>query len=195
MHYGPRSAVAISMLVVAVLAACGEDGREQPPSPQGELVHSEQPLLTIVECLVGSAAINYSPPLKNVEQDVTVVSTTVYSNCVSLLGGTVTSGTNTIRSFRPGFSCMDLLSIGSSTSVITWNTGETSTLIQTRVSSQINGNLAVLTNVGTVESGKFEGATVTRTTTYLSTDLAACDSPEGLSRLSGLATLSLTGLL
>ncbi|MFY1831254.1 hypothetical protein ACN47A_35400 [Myxococcus fulvus] len=195
MNHGPRSAVALSMLVVTALAACGEESRDPPPSFQEDLVRAGQPLLTLVECLVGSAAIQYSPPLKNVEQDVTVVTTTVYSNCISLLGGTVTSGTNTIRSFRPGFSCMDLLSIGSSTSVITWNTGETSTLIQTRVSSQINGNLAILTNVGTVESGKFAGATVTRTTTYLSTDLAACDSAEGLSRLSGPATLSLTGLL
>jgi len=49
--------------------------------------------------------------------------------------------------------------------------------------------------VGTVLSGKFEGATLVRTTTLLASDLAACDSDTGLASISGPVTLTVLGLL
>jgi len=77
---------------------------------------------------------------------------------------------------------------------VTWNTGETSTLLQTRATVQVGATTIVITYVGTVESGRFAGATAIRTLTYLTTDLTACGSPEGVPGMSGLTTLTLLGL-
>ncbi|WP_143096927.1 hypothetical protein [Myxococcus fulvus] len=155
---------------------------------------AEQQLLAAVTCPLGSSITNYAPPLKNTPQTVKVTGLATLSNCVSLVGPTVTSAEAPIDIVRPGYSCTNLLEFGASRLLIRWNTGETSTVVQTRVATQLNGNLVLLTQFGSVESGKFQGATVLRTTTYLNTDLVACSSPAGLPRLSGPTTLKVLSL-
>nr|BDT37387.1 hypothetical protein MFMH1_70560 [Myxococcus sp. MH1] len=147
--------------------------------------------MTLVTC-VGSVSSNYSPPLTNTPQDVNVVGSAVYSNCLG--GGVLTASSPTGGSF-PDYSCQGLLQMGSSPAVLTWNTGETSTLVQTRVVVQGAGTSVTVLLLGSVTSGKFAGATSVRAFEFLNTDLDACYTPEGLSRLSGPSTLTLTGLL
>ncbi|AKF84766.1 hypothetical protein MFUL124B02_04220 [Myxococcus fulvus 124B02] len=173
-----------------ILPGCGEE----PPAPvPPEEVTQGQQLPTLMSCPVGSTMNRYSPPLSMVPRDTTVTGTSTFSNCVSL-SGEVTSGELSFYVELPGFSCQDLLEVGSARADITWNTGETSTLLQTRGSVQVSNATVVLTYVGTVESGKFQGATAIRTLTYFDVNLFDCFSSRGVPGLSGVTTLTLLGL-
>ncbi|MBZ4401159.1 hypothetical protein [Myxococcus sp. AS-1-15] len=172
---------------------CGE---HQGGSAEGEVPASvEQDLSTLVTCPVGSVTVTFDPPLRRTPQDVVTTSTGVLSNCVTLLGSPVTSATAWRQLNEPGLSCANLLKTPSTTLSLTWNTGETSTLRSTQVRVASEPAVAIAEETGTVLSGKFEGATSVRTATFVSTDLAACDSPEGLSSLNGLLSLSLVQVL
>ncbi|TQF16629.1 hypothetical protein FJV41_07350 [Myxococcus llanfairpwllgwyngyllgogerychwyrndrobwllllantysiliogogogochensis] len=181
------------ILVAVGLAGCGAP--ESSPAVPEEVGQSEQRLLTLVTCPVGSTQVTYSPPLRNLPQDVNITSIGLASNCYSLLGSSVTSATSSVSFVMKGYSCTDLLDIGPVTTLLTWNTGESSTMRLTQTTTAVNGTAIVVTQTGTVLSGKFVGATVVRTVTLLSTDLAACDSPEGLAGISGPMTITLLGLL
>ncbi|WP_426730593.1 hypothetical protein [Myxococcus faecalis] len=154
-----------------------------------------QDLLSLVTCPVGSVTVTFDPPLRRTPQNVITTSTGVLSNCVTLLGSPVTSATAWRQLNEPGISCETLLNTPTTTLMLTWNTGETSTLRSTQVRVASMPLTSIAEETGTVVSGKFTGATSVRTATFLSTDLAACDSPEGLSSLSGLLTLSLVQAL
>ncbi|SEU28653.1 hypothetical protein SAMN05443572_10848 [Myxococcus fulvus] len=153
------------------------------------------PALTLLTCPLGTTVSEYSPSLKNEPQDVTVRGAGELSGCIGLLGAQVSSASNRTETFRPGYSCLDLLAIVPVLARLTWNTGEVSEIAQTQVTVRTEGLSLVFVQMGTVRSGKFEGATVVRTYTFLSTDLEACSSAEGLARLEGTQTLVLTGLL
>ncbi|NTX10326.1 hypothetical protein HUA76_05975 [Myxococcus sp. CA056] len=181
------------ILVAVGLAGCGAP--ESSPAVPEEVGQSEQRLLALVTCPVGATHVTYSPPLRTQPQDVVFTSTGQASNCYSLLGSSVTSATSFVSFLMKGYSCTDLLDISSGTTLLTWNTGESSTVRQTQTTTAVNGNAIVVTQTGTVLSGKFVGATFVRTVTLLATDLAACDSPEGLTSISGPMTITLLGLL
>ncbi|MCP3058930.1 hypothetical protein LXT21_09115 [Myxococcus sp. K38C18041901] len=190
MHRPSWRAIVVLIMTGSTLTACG--GHEEPTAPRSPAT-VEQGLVTLVSCPLGTAVIQYSPPLKNTPQDVTNTGSFTLSGCDALFSG-VSSGTIGLNLFRPGYSCHELLTSGTSDSVITWNTLETSTLTLTRVGTRVEGLSVLYTHLGSVVSGKFAGATAIRTTTYLSADLDACSSPEGLAQLSGTATLTLLGL-
>ncbi|AKF86490.1 hypothetical protein MFUL124B02_27695 [Myxococcus fulvus 124B02] len=189
----------VVFMAALAVSACGGAERGNPqdgalPSEAGVAREASPLLVTLLTCPVGSTSTDYSPPLRNTPQNVFTTGMGTLSNCYSLLGAQVTSASSQASGLRPGHSCQELLTVGSPISTITWNTGETSQFVQTQVSTRTEGLNLILVNVGTVRSGKFTGATVVRTLTYLSTDLDACRSPEGLSRLTGTQTLTLTGL-
>lgn len=190
--------ITISLLVSGALMSCGSppEPRDNEGTPAEAPARAEQALLTLASCPVGSGDLHYAPPLRNERQDVGISGTSVFSNCLALLDPTLTSATYTVGNLGASpFSCLDLLEVGRARGTLVWNTGETSTLVQTRVAARVEGLLLTLTHVGSVESDKFQGATVLRTTTFLSTDLDACSGPEGLRRLSGPSTLTFLGLL
>ncbi|MBN9684645.1 MULTISPECIES: hypothetical protein [unclassified Corallococcus] len=181
-----------SCLAGGLLSGCGDEPSARAPAEP--TAQQEQKLLALVSCPVGAVVTNYSPPLRSTPQAVTIQGQATFSNCVSVFDPGLTSATNNFTINTTAYTCNDLLEIGSARTVVTWNTGETSTLVQTRVSSQVGSTTIVITYVGTVESGKYRGAVALRTLTYLSTDLDACTSPEGLTQMSGLTTLTLLGL-
>ncbi|MFY1830731.1 hypothetical protein ACN47A_32755 [Myxococcus fulvus] len=187
------------MFAVSSLFACGGLGVDvgEPPSPQPEETgQTAQRLVTLVTCPVGVATNRFTPPLRNTPQDVVVSGSNELSNCYSVLGDPVTSASRpSFSALFPHYSCLSLVESGPSTAVFTWNTGETSTFTFTRLTTRVEGLLFVLTHVGTVSAGKFEGATAVRATSILATDLEACGSPEGLSEMTGATTLTLTKLL
>ncbi|WP_426733534.1 hypothetical protein [Myxococcus faecalis] len=197
MNHLPRRLV-FPLLVSGVLVSCGPppESRNDEGTPPEAPARTEQALLTLASCPVGSGDLNYAPPLRNERQDVGISGTSVFSNCLALLDPALTSATYTVGNLGASpFSCLDLLEVGRARGTLVWNTGETSTLVQTRVAARVEGLLLTLTHVGSVEAGKFQGATVLRTTTFLSTDLDACSGPEGLRRLSGPSTITFLGLL
>ncbi|WP_163869977.1 hypothetical protein [Myxococcus eversor] len=69
-------------------------------------------------------------------------------------------------------------------------------MVFTQLRVGVQGTLSVFVLTGTVRSGKFVDATAVRTISYVTVDLEdGCASPEGLTSLSGLTTLSLTKVL
>jgi cytochrome bd-type quinol oxidase subunit 2 len=75
--------------------------------------------------------------------------------------------------------------------VITWNTGETSTLNVNYTVTIVGGQL-VSTGIGTVTSGVFQGGSVRAVLTYARLDLTQCLTPPGIENAAGTATLSIT---
>lgn len=190
---GTRSVVLFSCLAGGLLAGCGAEPVTQP-LPDEPIGQAEQKLLTLVSCPVGAVVTAYSPPLRSTPQPVTIQGNATFSNCVAPFDPSLSSATNTFTINTTAYTCNDLLEIGTARTQVKWNTNETSTLLQTRVSTQVGSTTIVIVYVGTVEAGKYQGATAIRTLTYLSTDLDACISPEGLEQMSGLTTLTLLGL-
>ncbi|MCP3058931.1 hypothetical protein LXT21_09120 [Myxococcus sp. K38C18041901] len=162
--------------------------------PSEEDTTQTEQRLSMVACPVGATVNQYTPPLSVIPRDTHITGMSSFTNCVSLFDPEVTSGELLIDVQRPAYSCRDLLELGSTRAEVIWNTGETSTLFQTRTSLQISNTTIAVTYSGTVESGKFQGATAVRTLTYLDVDLFECFSSSGIQGMSGVTTLTLLGL-
>ncbi|MBZ4397134.1 hypothetical protein [Myxococcus sp. AS-1-15] len=183
-----------SCLMMSLLLVSGQVSAE--PSVEGGASPREVLTLAVVTCPVGGVQIRYNPPLRDTPQDVRIQGEGVFSNCVTVLGERVTSGTTGTDGVRQGYSCADLLGIVPvPAGQLVWNTGEVSTFRLTQISARVDGPLLVVVQSGTVLSGKFEGAQAVNTIAFAATDLDACRSPEGLPRMSGNQTLVLTKLL
>ncbi|NTX02683.1 MULTISPECIES: hypothetical protein [Myxococcus] len=197
-----RRTACLLMACVLLMLGCGgvEERVLAAPDEGSSAETSEAALdlgLVLVTCPVGTSQASYSPGLKNTPQNVTVSGQATFSNCVTVLGDPVTSGTSSLTSgVVQGFSCGDLLLPRTVTQTVTWNTGESSTMVFTQLRVGVQDTLSVFTLTGTVLSGKFVDSIAVRTITYVTLDLEdGCASPEGLTSLSGLTTLTLTKLL
>ncbi|WP_426730594.1 hypothetical protein [Myxococcus faecalis] len=168
--------------VMGSLVGCGD----VPLSDAETLDSSRQGLLPIVTCPVGAVVVTFEPPLRAFPQDVLTTTSQSYSNCTTLLGDPVTSASTSRQTLQRGLTCDSLLGILSTRSALTWNTGETSNFVNTQIRLATEPPTSVAVEVGTVSSGKFEGSTAVRTATYLSADIAQCQSEAGVARLEGL---------
>ncbi|RAJ31277.1 hypothetical protein K353_06181 [Kitasatospora sp. SolWspMP-SS2h] len=144
-----------------------------------------------VSCLVGTANQAFSPPLTNTAKPTTTTITSHYGSCTSVTNPELTYGDAFSRFFSPAASCSSLLRPSTSTTKITWNTGETSTVQISSNVTDANGEV-VVNSTGTVTSGKLTGSSVVRVATYLSTTLTAC-ATTGLPSNSGAVTLTVLG--
>lgn len=133
-----------------------------------------------------SQTVTYTPPLTATPQTVDVDITTQYGPCVSSSEPDITSGFRTYTGREPARSCVDLLDNGVSTFTITWNTGQTSTVVANRVVT-IAGAVMVATHTGTVTSGLFAGGTVIHVATGPSADVLLCTA--GLGTVPGVYAL------
>ncbi|MGW2277801.1 hypothetical protein [Streptomyces sp. NPDC001770] len=93
--------------------------------------------------------------------------------CVSASTPAVTSGTATISAPPASRSCLSLLTAGTATITVTWNTSATSTLSLNRTVSLVGATI-VNTYTGTVSSGLFAGDTVLMTIVQPSADITLC---------------------
>ncbi|MFY1830759.1 hypothetical protein ACN47A_32920 [Myxococcus fulvus] len=153
--------------------------------------------LVLVNCPLGAVVANYDPPLTQTPRATTIHTNTTFPACVTVLGSAVTSASIVVPPFvEEGKSCSDLTHVGSVVpSTVTWNTGETSSLETRLLRVATQGTLTVVTHVGTVVAGKFQGAIANRTLTFLTVDLTGgCLAGEGLSSINGQDTLTLTRL-
>ncbi|WP_283136099.1 hypothetical protein [Rhizohabitans arisaemae] len=134
--------------------------------------------------LPSSNIVTYNPPLSSTPQSVTVTTTYQYSSCVSTTQPGLTSGTRTTVSTQTR-SCPDLLTNGTFTLTINWNTGQSSTA--TGSYSAVSAGVAiVLTLTGTVTSGLFTGSNFLQVNTAPSAEVLLCTA--GLGTLSGLGS-------
>ncbi|MFI1013141.1 hypothetical protein [Streptomyces sp. NPDC020965] len=133
-----------------------------------------------------SSTVTFSPALTTVPQDVTVTTNNLFGPCTSTSVPGITSGTFSGSFHVPGRSCLTLAGSGSSTSTITWNTGQTSTL-SLNYTTTIAGAVYTSVLIGTVTSGLFAGDTVVSNQTGPATDVLTCTL--GLGTVSGLYTV------
>jgi|GEM_PF-1768966 len=197
-----RRPVGLLNACVLMMLGCGGVEERALSAPEegsaGETSEAALDLgLVLVTCPLGTSQAFYSPGLKNTPQDVAVSGQGALSNCVTVLGDPVTSAASSLTTnVVTGFSCADLLRPRTVVHTVVWNTGESSTMTFTQLRVGVQDTLTVFALTGSVVSGKFVGATAVRTLSYVTLDLEnGCASPEGLTSLSGLATLSLTKLL
>jgi len=166
-----RSLVVVSSLSLTLL---GADAR------------AESVLLTCP----GTQATHYTPGLTFTPRLIHFTSSTVAGPCVGL-PLTVTS----LRSSLAGQGTLDCLA-GSADVVleIEWSDGTSSHAEGSNVLTLRPGGVVVVVEQSTVVSGRFLGATLTRTVTLLQTELLACATEEGVTDVAGPVTYTVTGL-
>lgn len=151
----------------------------------------------IIDALcTGNETVRYSPGLTLSRKETAVDVSTVHPACVSS-DPAITSDTGTVH-FTDDLSCADIsipgMTFVSTTREITWNTTETSTLKSS--SSTVTRTPVATTRVttGTVTSGKFSGDTYTAAVVLANTQLLSCLlAPHGLTQVTGISTLTITG--
>jgi hypothetical protein len=139
---------------------------------------------------IGEESITYSPGLTNTVQEVEIAGKADFS-CLSLTDPSVTSGAVSYDT-RDIRACGDLLEEQTFDVTYKWNTGATSTANIDYTPNHVDGQL-VLEGTGTVISGLFKGATVIEAFTLLG-NLDACETPEGLTGVSGPIVLEISSL-
>jgi hypothetical protein len=125
-----------------------------------------------------SSTVTFSPPVTQTPQTVDVTSTNLFGPCTSTSVPAITSGTFSGTFQVPNRSCLTLAGSGTSTSTITWNTGQTSTLAL-NFNTTIVGAVYTSILTGAVTSGLFAGDNVISNQTGPATDVLLCTAGLG----------------
>ncbi|WP_030258354.1 hypothetical protein [Streptomyces violens] len=166
--------------VAALLAAVGVPTATAPAHAVG----------TEVVC-TATETIAYQPGLKLVPTPQKVSATRTYSNCDLLSEFDISSGSSSGTASQ-SLSCADALQAGAASETITWNTGKTSTFTYNRTVSHVAGQ-TVVTNVGTITAGEFEGQGAKSVFAGPTADTLQC-LKEGITERAGAGTLTILAL-
>lgn len=147
-----------------------------------------------VTCLPPSSdLVTYNPALTTTPRNVAITATTTYGPCVSARVPGLTSGSRTFQG-TGSRSCLSLLSAGTETFTITWNTGQTSTVSVGKLVNVVGAAL-VVTFTGTVTSGLFAGDAVLQIVTGPAVGITLCTlGLATVSRINSLVTLEITSV-
>jgi len=151
------------------------------------------PLISVV--CTGSNEIHYSPGLTNTSQTVTISGQDNATVCVDL--AQPLRQLSFVAPFSGSFttSCTALLSGGTGTQTLQWNTGETSLWHWTfQIANTVNGQLLAIAD-GPITSGRYAGAQMRQVVTETAADLTACSTPEGMTENGGPSNWVITNLL
>lgn len=86
-----------------------------------------------------------------------------------------------------------LVNTGSASATVEWDTGETSDIEIETVAVTAGGGVQVYEAVGEVTDGKFLGDTVQMLNTFVSLDILACLTHQGMTHREGTTTMTLLG--
>lgn len=151
------------------------------PSPRAE---AGLPLLICP----GEVSLTFTPGLTNDPNPSQVTELTAEANYGPCLTPLNLSGTNSAAG-PVFFTCTDLISQSFPGVVYVWSNGLTSTVnFTTNYDVTANGEIQVVSK-GTVVAGLGVGLPATLSTTFLTADLLACESPQGLQSIDGIAVL------
>ncbi|MFD7922038.1 hypothetical protein ACFV3R_22765 [Streptomyces sp. NPDC059740] len=141
-----------------------------------------------------SAVSTYNPPLTSAQQVSAATISYQLGPCVSVSQPGLTSGTADVSNPPRQRSCLDLLSSGSTTIVVTWNTGQKSTL-SLHFSTTVAGAVLEVLQTGTVTSGLFQGDTVVLDQTGPAANVLLCTAGLGsVPSIDSLVTLEITSV-
>jgi hypothetical protein len=163
-------------------------------SPAGASAKGSSGLLDVTCTPPSSAVSSYSPPLSNTPQISQSTISYQFGPCLSLSQPNVTSGSSVVTNPPRQRTCLDLLAGGSMTIVITWNTGQTST-VSANFNTNVVGAVLEVVITGTVTSGLFQGDTVLLDQTGPATQVLQCTLGLGtVSSIYSAATLEITSV-
>jgi hypothetical protein len=141
---------------------------------------------------VGTEPTTFTPGLLLTTQIGTIHSDTNLDNCVSTSDPTLTSGSAVIDVTVP-MSCLNNVSVfGPRTETITWNNGQSSTLVFTQEVSVVVGVQFTLTSTGTVTAGEFAGKTAVAQRVGPTPTLLNCLAPPGVTSRTQEVVLVIT---
>lgn len=160
----------VVMLFIAALAFF--------PSPESQ---ATPPLLICS----GQVSLTFTPGLTNTPQPTQLTATSDFGPCLAPL---FLHGSNSAAG-PASFTCTDLVTQPFPGVVYVWSDGSTST-VNYATNNVITGNGEIQSiSKGTVVAGFGVGLPATLSITYLTLDLLACESPEGLQSIDGTALL------
>jgi hypothetical protein len=163
-------------------------------SPANASAEGSSGLLDVTCTPPSSAVSSYSPPLTNTPQTSQSTISYQFGPCVSSSQPNITSGSSVVVNPPRQRTCLDLLAGGSMTIVITWNTGQTST-VSANFNTTVVGALLEVVITGTVTSGLFQGDTVILNQTGPATQVLQCTLGLGtVSSIYSLVTLEITSV-
>jgi hypothetical protein len=138
---------------------------------------------------VGTWAVTYDPPITNDLRLVHGVLTGTFPACTDL-GAFNASYTQV---FDDVVSCTELFSAGSASRTYVWgNPAAAPTTFTYNWTTSLVGGQSVITNTGTITSGRYAPDSAVQVATIASLNLLAC-AGEGISSLSGPTTLTIFG--
>jgi hypothetical protein len=174
MKLEPRSYSAVIALICSLLA--------------GTLASPAQAAAGDLTCTADQRT-TYSPGVTFVPSQQNIHVTGTFPVCASVSNPEITSGSIDF-SFQGTKSCLALDRTIKGTSGILWNTGETTTYTYTSTTATIAGQI-VVTIVGTVIAGAFQGNTITVVTVSPATNLLNCLAPPGITSRIGVGILTI----
>jgi hypothetical protein len=138
---------------------------------------------------VSTQRTTYSPGVTLFPSQQTIQNSSIASPCVSSSHPEITSGTAgfTTQGIR---SCLTLDQIGGGTAGILWNTGQTTTYVYNSSTQTIGGQI-VLTIIGTVTGGLFQGKSISFVLASPSLNVLSCLIPPGITSRLGVGTLTI----
>jgi hypothetical protein len=161
-------------------------------TPANALVSTSSGLLDAICTPPSSVVSSCSPPLTNAPQTSEATLSYQFGPCVSLSHPDVTSGTSHVVNPPRQRTCLDLLSGGNMTLVITWNTGQTST-VSGNFDTTVAGAVLEAVITGSVTSGLFQGNTVVLDQTGPATQVLLCTLGLGsVASIYSAVTLEIT---
>lgn len=176
MRSKPWSFVALASLVGATLTVVSAS-----PAHAAVLDHT----------CVTRQVTRYSPGVMFEPAEQKIRIKTKASSCTGTVRPDITSGFAKFT-FRAERSCLDIDQTTSGTSAITWNTGETSVYTYDSTTVTIGGQI-IVTIVGTVIAGPFEGSTIT-IVVVSPVDLLKCLFPPGITKRVGEGIVEISSL-
>ncbi|QQQ74251.1 hypothetical protein IOD16_23990 [Saccharothrix sp. 6-C] len=167
-----RLTAALLVALLSVIAAPG--ARAQPTHRAAE---------ALTTC-AGTNTVRFDPGLRLLPRQVGISGSGAY-DCAST-DPAITSGTSVVTG-SGALGC--LTSDGSTTEVITWNTGEQSRLAYTFALIVQPGGEAVVVVVGSVEAGKFAGSPIASPGAQVTLTPLRCLTDTGVELITGPSTL------
>jgi len=153
------------------------------------LIGLATPAQAIGPTCVATSQITYSPGITLTPSSQSTDYTVSFSGCLTPGRTDIVSGSRS-GSFTGVRSCLSVLPPSASgTLVVTWNTGETSTVSYTADGQDVGGQTVHTIN-GTITAGLFTGSSYTEVITQASLNLLSCLIPPGVQSQSGVGTLT-----
>ncbi|WP_309134714.1 hypothetical protein [Cellulomonas sp.] len=187
----------LAVFATLVLAGTAGTVAAAPASATAGAQATAQAALTLVTCS-GQESTTYSPGITNTAALVTITTSATYGPCLHVNGLQITTWSGSSYSqgqTMAGCTELELPEDETSTSVIRWSNGQTSTWEYTAITQNVAGNF-VIVGVGEITDGLYEGAIAQRELVLpgLVEALQACATPTGLTGVSGLFTFTITAI-